>query len=97
VRDGQATGVEVKEVRGRAGETTAVRRLALNRQWEGGASSPRPSLVGGPEPAEEGPEGEMLVKLMTSESDKSHGSMMLRSVTFSTPTQSDSPCTNSTL
>lgn len=64
-----ATGMDVKEVVGRPGDTGDTRRLAV----QSGARRTGSTMIPGQKR-----EKEMLVKLMTSENEKSHGSMMLR-------------------
>jgi len=61
----KATGIELKEAEGKPGDCRMLRRVTP----EPGSSE----LA-----AEERHQSEMLVKLMTSESEKSHGSLMLR-------------------
>jgi len=70
-RMAQAAGVELTEVEGRPGDSGDVRRLAI--QPAGPRSADQAEAGHRPNSQEE-----MLVKLMTSENEKSHGSMMLR-------------------
>ena len=60
-----SVGVEVTEIEGKPGDNQDIRRIAI--------SSPDPRPDSSKRHGEE-----MLVKLMTSENEKSHGSMMLR-------------------
>jgi len=67
-----ATGVEVTELEGRPGDSGDIRRIAFH-------SGMKQDIGVTPgTPASSVPKDEMLVKLMTSENEKSHGSMMLR-------------------
>ena len=66
----KATGIEFKEAEGKPGSCRMVRRLTV---FKGNSSNINPD-----ETAEDGNQPEMLVKMMTSESEKSHGSLMLR-------------------
>ena len=66
----KATGIELKEAEGKPGDCRMVRRLTV---FQNNSTNPA-----GGSAAEEENQTEMLVKLMTSESEKSHGSLMLR-------------------
>ena len=61
----KATGIELKEAKGKPGDCRMLRRVT-------------PGPGNSEDNTEDGNQSEILVKLMTSESEKSHGSLMLR-------------------
>jgi len=67
-----ATGVEVTALEGRPGDAGDVRRIAIHSGGNKDTTTP------GAQGTHAHKKDEMLVKLMTSENEKSHGSMMLR-------------------
>lgn len=69
-----ATGVEVTELEGQPGDRRDVRRLAIYPSLRSDMSGPHTHTT----PPNNQHKEEMLVKLMTSENEKSHGSVMLR-------------------
>ena len=66
----KATGIELKEAEGKPGDCRMVRRLTVFHNNSVNTNTD--------ETSDEKNQPEMLVKLMTSESEKSHGSLMLR-------------------